>query len=656
MVSLKYRWVAVVGSAVLCSVGCSIDSDVGLTGETVGGSSSSTSGATDEAGETGFDTDPDTGTSGESNTAGGTGDECDTAGGEEDSCCDDFWPGELSRSRVTLSITVNGSVHQGSSYDDGDIFLVDQSTGDRAYFGRVNQGTLSAWVLDGKYDVVYEGRPEASTLPENQSVVVLSSVIVYGDDLPVAVNIESTEVELTLMVNGEAPTASAYDDGLISVSDTGYEHRTLVGKTSTMVDGKLKMRLVPGSYEIFYESEDQQKQMPHNRLARIGAISVAEPAQMQEEEVNLEVVELSGDILFDGEAPPASTYDHGRIYLRDQWTQAVTEIADTADGSIPATPVIAGSATYDVFYAAEAVQLWAPANTWGRLNTMAIMGVNEPLSAMQLKEKLASLQIPTFTVTGEITVDSELKPADPDNRGDLLVADGSGERAQIGDVSGGIQARLLRSDYDLFFRHEVSNGGLPANTFGMVEGNSLPAMQKDPIEVNVKTSTVSGMITVNGETPSLSDYDKGELFLRNAAGDRVFLAQTNSGSYSRRIMDGTYDVYYAVKNSQGGVPANHETMIEADVVIQGGEMEHSIDISAYPLVRILPELGDGATGEARFFVRKFGTEDEIFVGKSGEMTEILLLEGGYELVYRVENRGTRTAINDGAVIGCTTPG
>ncbi|HGG56948.1 MAG TPA: hypothetical protein ENK31_04035, partial [Nannocystis exedens] len=418
-------------------------------------------------------------------------------------------------------------MHEGSYYDDGDIFLVDRFTGDRAYFGRLNQGMLSAWVLDGTYDVVYEGRPEASTLPENKSAVVESSVVIGEDDQSVDVNIESRQIELTLTVNGEAPSLSAYDDGLLSVSDSGYEHRTVIGKTSSMVDGKLKVRLVASSYELFYESEDQQQQMPHNKLANIGIVKVLESTELQTPEIDVEVVKLSGDIFFDGELPPASSYDHGRIYLRDSLTHAVTEIADTADGSIGATPVVGGDAKYDVFYAADSVQTWAPANTWGRLNTMEIMGVDEPLLAADLKTALASLQIPTFTVTGVITVDSEPKPVDPDNRGDLLAADGLGDRAQIGDVSGGIQARLLRSDYNLFFRHEVSNGGLPANTFGIVEAESIDAMQTDPIEIDVTTSMVNGTITVNGATPSLSDYDKGELFLRNAAGDRVFLAQTN---------------------------------------------------------------------------------------------------------------------------------
>ncbi len=661
MISLNTRWATVAGIAALCAAGCGEPSDdAQLTAGTAEGSDS----AATTGGESGSDSGPggdtwETGPGSSTGTSTGTGTgtgPSDACGFDEGSCCDQYWPEELSLRHVTLSVTVNETVHEGSIYDDGDIYLAERATGDRAYFGRVNQGIVSAWVLEGQYDVVYESRAEASTLPENKSIAVVSKITVDGEHIEFDVDIDSVEVELTLMVNGDAPTLSDYDDGVLSISETGYKDRTVVGKTSEMTDGKLTMHLVPGNYEIFYESEDRQIKMPYNRLAKIGEVEVADPEKIQYKQVDLEVVELSGEIFFDGKPPPPSAYDHGRIYLQDQLTGAITEIADTATGNIGAIPVVGGSASYDVFYAADTVQSGAPANTWGRLNTVEIMGTDAALNAAELKTNLVSLKIQTITVTGEITVDDESKPADPDNRGNLLVGDGFGERAEIGDVAGGIQARLLRSDYDVFFRHEVSDGGLPANTFGIVGEDRISAMQNEPLVVDLATSVVSGIITVNGELPPLSDYDKGEVFLRSAAGDRVFLAQTSSGSYSRRIMNGTYDVYYTVVNSQGGVPANHETLIEEGLMITGGLIDYHVSIQATYLSRILPDLDAEATGQARFFVRKIGTEDELFVGKSGDAIDVLLLDGDYELIYRVENRGSRTPVNDGAVVGCVPPG
>jgi len=44
-------------------------------------------------------------------------------------------------------------------------------------------------------------------------------------------------------------------------------------------------------------------------------------------------------------------------------------------------------------------------------------------------------------------------------RGELLIGDLEGDRGALGDIALGIQSKLLRGDYDIFFRHDVSDGG-----------------------------------------------------------------------------------------------------------------------------------------------------------------------------------------------------
>ena len=185
-----------------------------------------------------------------------------------------------------------------------------------------------------------------------------------------------------------------------------------------------------------------------------------------------------------------------------------------------------------------------------------------------------------------------------------------------------------------------------------MSGESVSSDDEEPLAVNVKSTALEGTITIGGDTPPLSVYDDGEIYLRNAAGDRVFLSRTRSGTYSRRVVEGTYDVYYAVVNTQGGVPANGETKLLADLTIKGDTLTIDIDV---PFVDFggwtLPSLPTDS-GKARYFLRDSVTEDEVFIGKAGEDGAARLLPGDYDLVYRVETLGIGTPRNDGAVLAC----
>lgn len=666
-----------VGTLALLLGACSGDdygagiSDTDATATNSGGETDSTTGGTtsldplsasDSATGPGSTTDPTDPT--DPSTTGTTHGDTDTG---EDSCYDDpdgpccgvfdSWPPEVNSHKVMLSVTVNGKPYEGSVYDDGDIYLVNIDTDDRAYLGRVSAGQLSGYVLPGTYRVSYEARPGASLAPINRRAIIGDPLVVDADsESPTVINIVSIDVELDLTFNGEAPPLSPYDDALISVSIEDEAERTTFGKTSQAVNGSITAKLIEGSYKFYYESEDRGVEMPHNSLAKLQTEAFMKGMEGTDDDysakiaIDVPVVTMTGTIDFDGVAPPKSPFDHGHIYLRDRQTESVTEIADTMDGVIAAVPVIA-SGEYDLFYGVDTVGAAAPANRWGRLNTALILGSEEPLSGDQLAA-LTELSLPIMSVEGEITVDGESKPVDPENRGELLVGAAGGDRGDLGDVSLGIKSNLLRGDYDVFFRHDVSDGGLPANTFGRVSGEAVKAESMLPLAVDVKTTELHGSIQIGGSTPPLSVYDDGEIYLRNAGGDRVFLGRTRAGMYNRRVVEGTYDVYYAVVNTQGGVPANGETLIHEGLQISGADQTEDVEIDVVTFGGShLPEL-PMASGKARFFLRNVETKDEVFVGKAGEFAKIMAIEGSYQLIYRVETLGIETPQNDGAVLAC----
>ena len=57
------------------------------------------------------------------------------------------------------------------------------------------------------------------------------------------------------------------------------------------------------------------------------------------------------------------------------------------------------------------------------------------------------------------------------------------------------------------------------------------------------------------------------LSLRNA-GDNVALGTTAAGSYSRLVVPGTYDLYYAVATAGTGVPSNAAVKVQSGIVVE----------------------------------------------------------------------------------------
>lgn len=103
--------------------------------------------------------------------------------------------------------------------------------------------------------------------------------------------------------------------------------------------------------------------------------------------------------------------------------------------------------------------------------------------------------------------------------------------------------------------HQVGNDvycECPPGTSGL---GCLPCPTADEVlEVDVRTVTVAGDITINGQVPPADEDDAGEIWLVNPFdGDEVFLGSTADGRYEGQVVPGPYYIEY---RSDG---AFHET-------------------------------------------------------------------------------------------------
>jgi len=82
-------------------------------------------------------------------------------------------------------------------------------------------------------------------------------------------------------------------------------------------------------------------------------------------------------------------------------------------------------------------------------------------------------------------------------------------------------------------------------------------------------TTIAGTITINGA--ALAGDDTVSLSLRNAAGDSAPIAPASRGTYSARVIPGTFDLYLSAggADATGAAPRNQRAKLASGVVVSG---------------------------------------------------------------------------------------
>jgi uncharacterized Zn-binding protein involved in type VI secretion len=245
---------------------------------------------------------------------------------------------------VTGSLTVDGAADPSASLYAA-VFLRNATTGDGVDLGYTGQGTYTAHLIPGTYDVYYLADTGSSILPNSSGRIRIGVVIPSGTssldvDVPVAT------VTGSLTVNGVAvpPTSN---DGRITLrnvtTDWDSDHRT-VGYTGQTT---YTARLIPGVYDVYYALADRSSSTLPISSGRMRT-GVVIPSGTSSLDIDIPVATVTGSLTVNGAAVP-STSDVGRITLRNATGHPAT-IGYTTQSTYTAR-LIPG--TYDVHYALE---------------------------------------------------------------------------------------------------------------------------------------------------------------------------------------------------------------------------------------------------------------------------------------------------------------
>jgi hypothetical protein len=253
----------------------------------------------------------------------------------------------------------------------------------------------------------------------------------------------------------------------------------------------------------------------------------------------------------------------------------------------------------------------------------------------------------------------------------LLALQGSGDdRVDISlDADGAFRTVVVPGTYDLVYVRPDGAEGAPVNVSTKLRRGVVIGDAATTLDIDIPVTTVSGNVTLNGETlTGASEDGTGYLFLAGADGAQARLAALHAGSFSTPVIRGSYDLYYGSVGRDLRVPVNHRAKLETGIIVGDTPLTLDWDVEAVRVDGTVlvngaaipnPELVgageivlegvDGDDGRLTFTSSQSTDPNELANGAYS----VLVMPGSYELYYRVYNGGgTVLPSNSRAHLGC----
>lgn len=545
---------------------------------------------------------------------------------------------ELELATGTLRVTVGGVVPPLSEYEDAVIELRNRDSGDTVVLGNTHDGELAVNALPGAYDVVFRYDSGATLFPHNEAAIV--DKVDVQDGVDHIVDLQVVRLTGTILLDGAEPPSSEFNRGNLRLRDAATGDSVLLGTTRY---GEYDVLVLPGIYDLHYEHV-VGADVPANADAWIGQVVVPPGSEPIEYDIDIDMITLEGEITIDGETPPPSAYDNGRLTLVGALPDDLIPLAETRYGGFSKN-VVAGH--YRVVYEWVAGAGTVPANTHAELPAL-----DTKLGGSQ------SIDIPVVSVDGTFSLgeDGVPPPSDPTDDGNVFLRRG-GDSVYLGNTAyGGYERRVIPGDYDVYFGQDSSRGGVPTNTNARIDENaSIIGGTRD---VLIPAAQIEGVITIGGQAPPVSDYDDGHIYLRNRDTlDSVLLANTRESMFSQMVVPGDYEIVYAAETPGGSVPVNAGAVVGSVTV--GDEGPLAVDV---PVIQIAGgiDLGGNAPPEVptdvgQLFLVDALTLDPIYIGSTlGGGYSQRITPGDYLVYYRMQATTGLVPANTNANLGCWT--
>ncbi|MFO0632460.1 MAG: hypothetical protein U0168_06385 [Nannocystaceae bacterium] len=256
--------------------------------------------------------------------------------------------------------------------------------------------------------------------------------------------------------------------------------------------------------------------------------------------------QVSVTLTIDGLAPPASDLEFGELWLRDRAGGDEIRLGDTRTSPAVAS-VLAGE--YELFYQWQAGEVVAPGNRRAAIAT---------IDAGSDVDTVIDLQV--VRLQGSFSFDNTPAPAsDVENGRVWLVEPASGDEILLGETRfGEYDALVLPGSYVVRYEGIAGQDAAPASTRRRRRARH-PAGRPRARSTSTSPRSRSLATSFDGvEAPAATSRTAASLV---TAGDRVVLGETRFGSYSRRVVPGSYDVVYEALVGAEIAPANTRAVV-----------------------------------------------------------------------------------------------
>jgi len=177
---------------------------------------------------------------------------------------------DISSVEISGRLTIDGAV-VADGFDYGTLSL-GTDDGDSVELGTTSSGEYSTAVLPGNYDVYYKVSEPllASVAPLNTRGKVKRGVVIPpGAPVTLDIDVVTTVISGTLEIAGMTITEET-DGGRMWLRD-GNGDDFPIGWTSA---GEYSARVIPGTYDVYYQGTQGRNFAPRNTDARLGCFQV----------------------------------------------------------------------------------------------------------------------------------------------------------------------------------------------------------------------------------------------------------------------------------------------------------------------------------------------------------------------------------------------
>lgn len=508
---------------------------------------------------------------------------------------------------------------------------------------------------EGTCETTRDGLPTC-TCAEGSALVGLTCLPCKRTAGAADVSIVAVPLSLRVLVDHAPAPRTDYEDGLLWLRDPLRGDAVYLGNSH---DDILSAAALPGTYDLVWQAQSGGTIVPVNAAAVLGRVQVRDGGlQIPEDDadalslegdvlqVDIPTLEVSGALTIGDGAVSPSQYDNGRVYLLDPVSGDEIPLGETKDGSY-SVRIVPG--VYEVHYASKVSNGAAPVNADAFIGAIDLTGegaVDRPID------------IGVTTVTGDFLLDGVPAPASVYERGRIALRDvTTGAEIELGQTSdGSFSIPVVPGTYEVVYGH-LAGQLVPRNAAARLQPLLVPAGGTFAHDVDVPTTLLSGALTVGGLPAPADPANRGELRLRSVDGDdQVVLGSTGEGSYSVRVVDGSYEVFYAQQTSTGDVPANTNARIGKDTYTLPTDAIGDIDVPVVTLSGVVTL--DGAPpptseyDDGRIYLRNAETGDSVLLGNTrlGSIAATVI-PGDYEVFYVVEAAGAVVPQNSGAKLG-----